>query len=779
VLVSPWLQPSGLETALVGIALYNDAGTVKWRLVYYTNGGGMQMGAPAASPLPATDTWYCVEVYWKRGAGTGVSTAWVDGTQVGTATGLTNTDYYAQIGTVGGYNWTGNTTITVFSDCAVVADAYIGPETENNLEVDNLTVNNELKLLTEAPKLSNQNLLNFIWSFDGSGVWQPQFLTIPHGTSYLHLKNTDTENYAELSLVLVEGSPNPEEYDALHAFSHSVVVKKDLAAGGMLSSNQGALAVGSGFTSMIDVPRIWLLHSNRRRLIDAVYQSTPPGSPANGDYYVDTDNNHLYQWDGSTWVNLGDKNDFDIVDRLASDPESPQKGQLYVNTGDNHLKMYNGSSWDDKGSKSNYQGYFDTLYIHKADGITSAHVDMGNANIRGNASINGHLGVGDTVISSLNPAPGYVLGTVPNPWAAVTALEMHSDSYRNKSGTAEYISSTGVLANVTTNAAIITSGEFASQRINWDEIQSSVYPNTTDTYSLGSGEKRWLGANIKDSYIDKLILPKAGGENITWNDDENAFFHFYTKITPDDAWRRYLDIVAIGDQDGYSGGACIRFLTNPVGSDTATERMRVDRDGTIYVKNGSQESFKVDTSGNIYPYGSCTPARNGNSECTSGHGDARWYGATIMTLYVDAIDDIAAGYVQFNADVRPSGDGNLNFGTDSKSWNSIWTSWLNFTDVSGWDASDDLALVKGYKMKTKNVVVSRPDGGTETVEINVIDLETLPFLRAFGTEKPFWDMGKSMGFLFGCAKFEVLAREKLEERVSKLETLVNQKGGNN
>ena len=52
-------------------------------------------------------------------------------------------------------------------------------------------------------------------------------------------------------------------------------------------------------------------------------------------------------------------------------------------------------------------------------------------------------------------------------------------------------------------------------------------------------------------------------------------------INNTDGYRRYADIVSLGYQNGSNGGSAIRFLTNDKNSNTALERMRIDRNGSI------------------------------------------------------------------------------------------------------------------------------------------------------------------------------------------------------
>lgn len=55
-------------------------------------------------------------------------------------------------------------------------------------------------------------------------------------------------------------------------------------------------------------------------------------------------------------------------------------------------------------------------------------------------------------------------------------------------------------------------------------------------------------------------------------------------INNGDGYRRYADIVSLGYQNGSNGGSAIRFLTNDKNSNTAVERMRIDRSGYIGIR---------------------------------------------------------------------------------------------------------------------------------------------------------------------------------------------------
>lgn len=78
-----------------------------------------------------------------------------------------------------------------------------------------------------------------------------------------------------------------------------------------------------------------------------------------------------------------------------------------------------------------------------------------------------------------------------------------------------------------------------------------------------------------------------------------------------------------------------------------------------------------------------------------------------------------------------------------------------------YDAIDDLQLIKNYTSKTIT------DGETEKT---VIDPDSLPFLRAEGANQPFWDLSKSLGFIYGVGKKLVIENEALKAAIHDLQT---------
>jgi hypothetical protein len=143
---------------------------------------------------------------------------------------------------------------------------------------------------------------------------------MPHGDNYIRFKDIASGNFGDLALII-----SSEHWNApLLTWSAGMIVKKDFSAGGYVSANQGLIALGSGMKDQFDPPGAWMIHSNTHALHDLRTLSSPPSIPSGKKpHYINSSNNHVYGWNGSTWV--------------------------------------------DRGHKDKYNYYFDTFYIRKAN----------------------------------------------------------------------------------------------------------------------------------------------------------------------------------------------------------------------------------------------------------------------------------------------------------------------------------------------------------------------------------------------------------------------------
>jgi hypothetical protein len=261
----------------------------------------------------------------------------------------------------------------------------------------NVGISEELKLQsTNIPTLSDLDIVKKIWWFE-DGMWKPDGLN--RGGAYEMFRAGSDEEpgvYVNLFEIISDTYGAP-----LLATDEGLVVQKDISAGGFVGSNQGELWLGSGRGDQLDVPKIVLIQSETSRVygggpldIDPIPASATLPTKKNGKLVL-------------------------LTVPYAGNPP----GTIYRCFGDEP-----GGEWQPKGHYTEFPGNFDTLYITKFNGQDPAHLDVGNI------SIHGHLGVGDTVTTDLNPNPNLDLGNDNNPWANVVTSNLWIKSSHTKFG---------------------------------------------------------------------------------------------------------------------------------------------------------------------------------------------------------------------------------------------------------------------------------------------------------------------------------------------------------
>jgi hypothetical protein len=117
------------------------------------------------------------------------------------------------------------------------------------------------------------------------------------------------------------------------------------------------------------------------------------------------------------------------------------------------------------------------------------------------------------------------------------------------------------------------------------------------------------------------------------------------------------------------------------------------------------------------------------------------------------------GTIQVNngENILPASANAGNIGTNVLYWGSVWANYVRYKTLLSFDALDDLALAKSYKTLTIT---------EEGVEHEVVDPDSLAFLKA-DSKEPFFDNGKTTGFLLGCVKALVQRVEALEQQLKK------------
>jgi hypothetical protein len=122
------------SVALAYMHIYNDAGTLKWRLAYRDDFKAENFVLCTSPPIQANQ-WYYMEVMYKLGNGDGEVKAWIapagsqaaEGSPTFSVTGLTNDNYNIGHLQVGVYR-PSSLAINVYHDNVKASTTYIGPE---------------------------------------------------------------------------------------------------------------------------------------------------------------------------------------------------------------------------------------------------------------------------------------------------------------------------------------------------------------------------------------------------------------------------------------------------------------------------------------------------------------------------------------------------------------------------------------------------------------------------------------------------------------------------
>jgi hypothetical protein len=97
-------------------------GVVKWSL---------KLGSTVvySTTSPSLNTWYCVEIHWKKGTTTGLGELYVNGVKVCSITGKNTAPYGSISKTIFGLSLTNCGSTTAYCDCTKIAIKHIGLET--------------------------------------------------------------------------------------------------------------------------------------------------------------------------------------------------------------------------------------------------------------------------------------------------------------------------------------------------------------------------------------------------------------------------------------------------------------------------------------------------------------------------------------------------------------------------------------------------------------------------------------------------------------------------
>ena len=229
------------------------------------------------------------------------------------------------------------------------------------------------------------------------------------------------------------------------------------------------------------------------------------------------------------------------------------------------------------GGSLSYSGTFGALV-----GGTAGTLSLNTANANTWTALQSFANASSSLLSVFNKA--YFGGTATSTFDSTGALTLVSRL---------------TLSGNTANVAL------GSNYLSGDGDDEGVY--------VDSGGRVGLGTATPDKTFSLGFTGDNGGVYKTYNTTEQAGLEwYYPAISP--PAHRTLDIVAVGAQDGSNGGAEIRFLTNPGNSNTAVERLKIDREGKIGVGTSSPfakfsiQSNGGDTATTLFAIGSSTAA---------------------------------------------------------------------------------------------------------------------------------------------------------------------------
>jgi len=282
-----------------------------------------------------------------------------------------------------------------------------------------------------------------------------------------------------------------------------LIVKKDVSVGGFVSSNQGALMLGSGLNNQMDPPKIVLSNSDLGIIDGGGYHEVPaiphgssgtsfPLVPITGTYYLRTDatpqyHNRVFKYIGAGWVDTTSTN-------TAAKQLFRVTNSFMGKAANSIFESYNDGQWNWEyvGPASDYTGkYFDTLHLTKQDHKTPAHLDVGNVTIHGYAAVHGYFGVGGTITTNLTPAASNLaLGTPTERWKGV----------------------------VTDTVYVKDLSPIVAPHGYGDHIKATASLNPASSgLALGSPTDRWLGVVTDTSYVKNLApiaAPYSYGDSI-------------------------------------------------------------------------------------------------------------------------------------------------------------------------------------------------------------------------------------------------------------------------
>jgi len=183
----------------------------------------------------------------------------------------------------------------------------------------------------------------------------------------------------------------------------------------------------------------------------------------------------------------------------------------------------------------------------------------------------------------------------------------------------------------------------------WDFKQTN---NNTDYGSVLTLKNGYVGIGTDSPQAQFCLNNQIANSGTPLNYStvqQNVLNGYYTTGESPNRYTRYFDIACVGDGDGTNGGGNIRFLTNPIANDTATEKMRITSGGAVEIASISGSS--------VIDYGmTLAPA--------SGYAQIYLRANTTSTRYLQRFYNESSGVLQNVGNITISGS-STNYVTSS------------------------------------------------------------------------------------------------------------------
>ena len=337
-----------------------------------------------------------------------------------------------------------------------------------------------MTLESVAPDMTNQEMVDALYGYTVGGVWIPGGL--PTGSSPIIFKDTTSLNTGHWFGI----RSNENFNNILLSTDVGVLVQKDVAAGGFLSSNQGAVLLGHGLLNVTDHPKILLVHSTTGHFLP-----TNSGSGGWDTLFIDK-----YNENGSTSV--GNLEALNIAAR----------GVLVTD-------IISGSTGGTTNFKSNIYPSGSTLTL----GSNSFPWYLLNAWNVYTDLLNAHSGGTVNVASNLYPTGSttLTLGSAAFPWYILDSNYVYTDFLNSLTGGTVNLASnlypTGSTTLTLGSSAfpwyIVDSQYLYSNFLNaltggTVNVASNLYPTGSTTLTLGSYNYPWYILDANYVFTDTL-----------------------------------------------------------------------------------------------------------------------------------------------------------------------------------------------------------------------------------------------------------------------------------